>query len=158
MYYHWLLLQVPDVFMQGLHRRNCNCWCFLWTSKVLKLAGPFCWRQWQFCLLLKMVLLPFYLVLCHFPAISLGLHSWLQKPSFLFCNLLDLLLLILVRSGKAGDVNDLICCGLERPFLEMHQHFSPSFTNFNSRILTWGDMQTSLKTSGQHPHGPTIRN
>lgn len=58
-------------------------------------------------------------------AITLGLHSWLQKPSFLFCNLLDLLWLILVSSGKAGDVNDLICCGLERPFLEMHQHFFP---------------------------------
>lgn len=73
-----------------------------------------------------------FLPSCHFFRSPMEtLHSWLQKPSFLFCYLLDLLWFILVRSGKAGDVNDLICWGLSREAIPWNASaFFPFFHEF----------------------------
>lgn len=91
--------------MQGLHCRNCNLWCFLWTPEGLELAGSFDRRKWQFPLPLQMVLPPFYLLLRHFPSIlpllKVPLHAFENLSAF-FCNLLDWLGLISVVDQLAG--------------------------------------------------------
>lgn len=134
---------------------------------------------------------------CHFFRSPISIHGFKNLPSFSatcwICSGSFWYAAARLVTSMTWYVEDF----LERPFLEMHQHFSPSFTNLNwwgllswtfwwnlhlsvvpdiikmLEHLAWSGMpllpnqggweeyaqtfwryaQTSLKTSGQHPHG-----
>lgn len=97
-----------------------------------------------------MVLLPFYLSVSHHIVISEGLFSWLQNVFFFFCDLFDwflVILVILVCSSKASDVNDLMFADIQAHSLLDFSIIFPS--------LTW-QIRTGMGWCGKQAKSLTI--